>query len=135
MTDTSHNYESAWLKAKRKMASVLTASEKLAEKGEAAAARRKAHNDGLRGSQGYMPEKKKIIHWTLTTAEMDTLKRIANIPASYVVMVSKSTDIIHMESVVALLQNLELSMFFVMPSSLIVWKVWEIYLAWKLKND
>ena len=82
MTDTSHNDESAWLKAKRKMASVLTASEKLAEKGEVAAARRKAHNDGLRGSQGYLPEKKKIIHWTLTTAEMDTLKRIANIPAS-----------------------------------------------------
>ena len=40
--------ESAWLKAKRKVAVALTATEKLSDKGDSAAARRRAHNDGLR---------------------------------------------------------------------------------------
>lgn len=73
--------ESAWLKAKRKVAVALTATEKLSDKGDSAAARRRAHNDGLRAEMSNQPEKRAQgqAQWTLSAAEMDTVSRVAHL--------------------------------------------------------
>ena len=75
----SRGEESAWLKAKRKLASLLAASGKLVDKGDAAAARRRSHNETIRAETS---AEKKDAQWVLSTAEMDMMKRIASIPAA-----------------------------------------------------
>ena len=75
----SRGDESAWLKAKRKLASLLAASGKLVDKGDAAAARRRSHNETIRAETS---AEKKDAQWVLSIAEMDLMKRIASIPAA-----------------------------------------------------
>ena len=61
--------ESAWLKAKRLL--LAAASGQMVDKGDAAAARRLSRS-----------AVKKDAQWVLSVAEMDTVKRIASIPAA-----------------------------------------------------
>ena len=68
--------ESAWLKAKRLL--LAAASGQMVDKGDAAAARRLSHNDPIRPRSAV----KKEAQWVLSLAEMDTVKRIASIPAA-----------------------------------------------------
>ena len=65
----SRGDESAWLKAKRKLASLL------ADKG----AKPLSHNETIRAEAS---AEKKDAQWVVSTAEMDTMKRIASIPAA-----------------------------------------------------
>ena len=67
--------ESAWLKAKRLL--LAAASGQMVDKGDAAAARRLSHNE-IRPRSAV----KKDAQWVLSLAEMDTVKRIASIPAA-----------------------------------------------------
>ena len=67
--------ESAWLKAKRLL--LAAASGQMVDKGDAAAARRLSHNE-IRPRSAV----KKEAQWVLSLAEMDTVKRIASIPAA-----------------------------------------------------
>ena len=68
--------ESAWLKAKRLL--LAAASGQMVDKGDAAAARRLSHNQTIRPRSAV----KKDAQWVLSLAEMDTVKRIASIPAA-----------------------------------------------------
>ena len=68
--------ESAWLKAKRLL--LAAASGQMVDKGDAAAARRLSHNE-IRPRSAVQ---KKDAQWVLSLAEMDTVKRIASIPAA-----------------------------------------------------
>ena len=68
--------ESAWLKAKRLL--LAAASGQMVDKGDAASARRLSHNETIRPRSAV----KKDAQWMLSLAEMDTVKRIASIPAA-----------------------------------------------------
>ena len=69
--------ESAWLKAKRLL--LAAASGQMVDKGDAAAARRLSHNETTIRPRSAV---KKDAQWVLSLAEMDTVKRIASIPAA-----------------------------------------------------
>ena len=72
----SRSDESAWLKAKRLL--LAAASGQMVDKGDAAAARRLSHNETIRPRSAV----KKDAQWVLSAAEMDTVRRIASIPAA-----------------------------------------------------